>query len=264
MGDLNLGVFSTEDRAESTALTHALLLSATFFLLASVSAAGIGPVADAQGQLSMTVMQDRFEMWEDKVDTTIMTGDPERSELIVPPGTISIKPEATTINITNTSTGATKTIQTATFTFQATNGNGASSITYDSGLITDQLSTTTPSTVVRPPHQTRYTSGTDRLMLTLYEYNLSSEVNSQSGFPSQIRFNLYPNASKVVAEEYTGTDAEITVTGDNYDSWEAFFESSDQYQITSTGGNSVTATVDATYFNVRSRYIRQSSTQFEA
>lgn len=258
MSDLNLGVFATEDRAESTALTHAILLGATFILLASVSTAGIGPVADAQGQLSMTVMHDRFEMFEDEVDTAIMTGYAKRSELIVPPGTILIKPEATTIKITNISTGTTKTVQTATFAFQATNGNGASSITYDSGLITHQLSTTTPPTLVRPPHQTSYTSGTDRLMLALYEYNLSSEVGSQSRLPNQVQFNLYANASNSISEEYTGTDAEITVTGDNYDSWEVFFESSDQYQITSTGRNSVTATVDATHFNVKSRYIRQS------
>jgi hypothetical protein len=94
-------------------------------------------------------------------------------------------------------------------------------------------------------------------MLTLYEYNLSSEVGSQSRLPNQVQFNLYTNASNSISEEYTGTDAEITVTGDNYDSWEVFFESSDQYQITSTGENSVTATVDATHFNVKSRYIRQ-------
>ena len=260
----------SEDRAQSIAVSHAILLSFVFTLIIGIAAAGSGPIIDAQSEVISSIATDNFEDWEDSVIATIRSGDPQRQTMTVPTGGYVGGGEPTTITITNLDSGGSK--QITSDWFRHSPRGSKASVIYDAGLLTKKNSEFSRPSVKSSPEQTVYTtSGRKVVTLNLVEYDLKSSVVFQTAYSREFMYNIYPNASHTVDLQHgVGSNTRIEIQGPNYDSWERYF-----HEHEDTGGSgiytniavekpgqTVQADVQNTDFRLNSRYVylNQSNT----
>lgn len=238
----------TEDRAVSIAVSHALLLALVFGLIGGVVTAASGPIINAQGELVTTVAVDKFDDWDETVESVIATDEAHRQSMEVPTG-VYLAGGATT-NITIAEGGTETEIETNTFRFSPRGDDRI--VRHDTGLTTRATTDLSTPSVVSTPDQTSYSDGGEQILtLRLTEYNVTETALVQRVYTQDTLFDIYPRSEKSTEQEY-GDNTVIEVSGQNYVSWERYFNNSQHYHTTDVDvdDKTVTAEVEATQFNV--------------
>ena len=216
------------DRAQSIAVSHAILLAFVITLTLSVAAVGIGPLTNAQAEAMSGIAEDRFDEWDKTIRSTIESTDPQRQSMTVPTGVYASSVEKTEITFTNQDTGSETIISTVWFRYSPRGSDRV--ITYDSGLVTDQTGETAQPSVKQPPSSTHFkTGGMDIYTLDLIEYDLDSPITFQTSYSRDYTYDVYPNASNITEIDHgTTTDTTIEVRGPNYESWGRYFSDNER------------------------------------
>jgi hypothetical protein len=240
----------------SMSVSYALLLGFIFSLTLTAVAVGIGPIQDKQSEVSVAVVDDRFNQWDDTVRETHEVGDPKQHDFDIPPGEFVVG-ETTTMTIVKTDQngnqiGDETTLNTTVFEYRQHSGDDAVRISYDSGLVTNKQFATATPTVVSEPSMTTYDGPNEKhLILDFLEYDVLQPFARQGGLPEQTQINVYPNASEseTVAFDELGVNEQvvITVEGPNREAWYEYFQDNGNIYSkieSDTATEQVTATVE--------------------
>jgi len=257
-------VIEGQDRAQSIAVSHAVLLAFAITLTGAIVAAGSGPLIDAQAEMVSDVAEDRFDEWDETANDVARSGDRQIQPMTVPTGTYAAG-DTTEIEIDGVE-GGPVTIETHHFVYSPRGSD--QTVRYDAGLITRQSSSESRPTVRSEPSSTQFESGTEIFTLNLIQYELTAPVVFQTAYSRDYDYNITPVSSERTDVTNSGSgEVEITVSGPNYESWERYFEDNerddgvgvfeeidsdpDEQEVTAKIGESYNAE-----FRLRSEYVQ--------